>query len=412
MDSKQKKPVSLGLFLLGATVLLVILLGALGQGTLLSKPARYRMFFDKSVKGLGAGASVMFRGVRIGQVSAIRLSETTAMNEEGAVTWPIEVTIEIDPRNLQLEQPTEKPSFFESIRDDWNRRFHAQSTVDKWLNPLILERGMCARLEVFSLLTGQLYIQFDLVRDLALSKEEKDAIENHILPTRKSTIDQLYSNLSSSNLTAEFGALRNALKLLGDFIDSGKARQSLDDLQATLANVKVITNDARDLVADVRQVVQRNITPVEQLIKDVNIAITNANRLLETINHDAPELLSKSKETIVQAGDSIRSITAKVEATLDKLQALASQLQNDTDLQQGPAAGLLTDLKATTGDMKRSFADLSAILNIARQEIAPESPTRQSIQRSLDEVQQAARSVRNLAETLERNPNSLLWGNK
>ena len=87
-------------------------------------------------------------------------------------------------------------------------------------------------------------------------------------------------------------------------------------------------------------------------------------------------------------------------------------MQNATDLQNGPAAEVLTDLKATTGDMKRAFADLSAMLSVARQEVAPESATRQSVQRSLDEVQQAARAVRNLAETLERNPNALLWGNK
>ena len=405
-------PFYLGLFLAGATLLLFLMLVSLGQGILLSKPAYYRMFFDKSVKGLSPGASVTFRGVRIGQVSAIRLSESTAMNEEGVVTWPIEVSIEIDPRNLQLQNTTARPSFLHTLKDHWNRRFHSQSIVDNWLTPLILERGMCARLEVLSLLTGQLYIQFDLVRDLALSKEEKDALQSHILPTRKSAIDQFYDNLSSTNLSAEFGTLRNSIKVLGDFVDSGKARQSLDDLQATLANVKVVTEDARGLVADVKQVVQRNVTPVEQLIKDADTAVTNANRLLETLNRDAPELLAKSKETISQTGDSIRNLTAKVETTLDKLQGLAGQLQNATDLQNGPAASVLADLKATADDMKHAFADLSAMLSIARQEIAPESPTRQSIQRSLDEVQQAARAVRNLAETLERNPNSLLWGNK
>ncbi|MBQ6473159.1 MAG: MCE family protein [Victivallales bacterium] len=388
------------------------MLGSLGQGTLLSKPAYYRMFFDKSVKGLSPGAAVTFRGVRIGQVSAIRLSESTAMNEEGVVTWPIEVSIEIDPSNLQLQDTGAKPSLLRTLKDHWNRRFHSQSLVDSWLNSLILERGMCARLEVLSLLTGQLYIQFDLLRDLALSKEEKDALQSHILPTRKSAIDQFYDNLSSTNLSAEFGTLRNSLKVLGDFVNSGKASQSLDDLHATLANVKVVTEETRGLVADVKQVVQRNVTPVEQLIKDANATMSNANRLLETLTKDAPELLAKSKETISQTGDNIRNVSAKVETTLDKLQGLTGQLQNATDLQNGPAAEVLTDLKATTGDMKRAFADLSAMLSVARQEVAPESATRQSVQRSLDEVQQAARAVRNLAETLERNPNALLWGNK
>ena len=49
-------------------------------------------------------------------------------------------------------------------------------------------------------------------------------------------------------------------------------------------------------------------------------------------------------------------------------------------------------------------------IEAAYKELDPESPTRQELKSSLDEVQRATRAIRNLAETLESNPNALLFG--
>jgi phospholipid/cholesterol/gamma-HCH transport system substrate-binding protein len=64
-------PTTIGAFVVGAIVLLIA--GALlfGGGTFLQEKLPYVLFFERSVEGLNVGAPVVFRGVQVGQVTAI-----------------------------------------------------------------------------------------------------------------------------------------------------------------------------------------------------------------------------------------------------------------------------------------------------------------------------------------------------
>ena len=66
--AKQANKTVIGLFVIGAIVLLVAALVIFGGGKFFKKTNRYVAFFEGSVKGLTVGAPVMFRGVRIGKV--------------------------------------------------------------------------------------------------------------------------------------------------------------------------------------------------------------------------------------------------------------------------------------------------------------------------------------------------------
>ena len=66
--AKQANKTMIGLFVVGAIVLLVAAIVLLGSGRYFKKTHRYVAFFEGSVKGLAVGAPVMFRGVRIGKV--------------------------------------------------------------------------------------------------------------------------------------------------------------------------------------------------------------------------------------------------------------------------------------------------------------------------------------------------------
>ena len=66
--AKEANKTVIGLFVVGAIVLLVVALVVFGGGKFFKKTNRYVAFFEGSVKGLSVGAPVMFRGVRIGKV--------------------------------------------------------------------------------------------------------------------------------------------------------------------------------------------------------------------------------------------------------------------------------------------------------------------------------------------------------
>ena len=71
--SKQANKTAIGVFVVGAVVLAVAAIIAFGSGKFFVKTDMYVAYFPGSVKGLRIGAPVMFRGVKIGEVTQIRI---------------------------------------------------------------------------------------------------------------------------------------------------------------------------------------------------------------------------------------------------------------------------------------------------------------------------------------------------
>ncbi len=71
--SKPVNKTMIGVFVVGAIALVVVAIGVLGSGKLFKESIPYVMVFEGSVKGLNVGSPVVFRGVKIGSVSDIRM---------------------------------------------------------------------------------------------------------------------------------------------------------------------------------------------------------------------------------------------------------------------------------------------------------------------------------------------------
>jgi paraquat-inducible protein B len=138
--AKEANKTLIGLFVVGAIVLLIVALVVFGGGRFFKSTERYVAFFDESVKGLSVGAPVMFRGVRIGKVDDFQVYYNV-----GEDKFKIPVLITLFPEKIQgigIEmESTEAES----------RKFWQQ----------MLEDGFRAELQIQSLVTGQLGIQLD-----------------------------------------------------------------------------------------------------------------------------------------------------------------------------------------------------------------------------------------------------------
>ncbi len=144
--AKQANKTAIGLFVVGAIILLVVALVVLGSGRFFKETDRFVAFFDGSVKGLTVGAPVMFRGVRIGKVEDFSVYYKRAERE-----FKIPVLLTLYPEKvvgigIEMTELEQKKQFQK-----------------------LLEEGLRAELQMQSLVTGQLGVQLDFHPDAPLN---------------------------------------------------------------------------------------------------------------------------------------------------------------------------------------------------------------------------------------------------
>lgn len=218
--------------------------------------------------------------------------------------------------------------------------------------PMLIERGLRAQLAVESLVTGQLYIEiaFHPRTPVVLSERQDDYPE---LPTIPSRIEQL---------TEKFGAL------------------PVDELSAV----------ALKALRGIEHVV--NSPHVEQILKNTKETTASADGLLS------------------RTDERLEGLTATANATLQDLRSLANDVQQRIGSWDNQATTAVSDIKAT-------LALTQAVLEQARSRLVEVgSFTEQAsvlypdMSRVLQETAAAARSLRVLAEYLQRHPESLIYG--
>jgi paraquat-inducible protein B len=185
--------------------------------------------FKESVRGLTIGAPVDFRGIVVGEVSAIytRLDPVTKQ-----ISIPVEVKF----------YPERFTSRYESAGDNPGR----VTRDPKALADFLVERGFRAQLKTGSLLTGQLYVAFDFFPSAPKAKMDWDRNPPEI-PTVASGLQSLQDSLAKVVARIDKLPLEQIAKNAQDTIASAgslmqnlnsqvvpQARNTLSSAQATL----------------------------------------------------------------------------------------------------------------------------------------------------------------------------------
>jgi len=136
-----------------------------------------RMRFDQSIRGLSVGAGVDFKGLKLGEVTAITLDYDIEQRRFYAL-----VDANLYPRRLGPVYETAE----RYARDE----LHARNLFE----PMI-ENGLRAQLRTSNLLTGQLYVVIDTFPD-AKAVALNDGAEPFAIPTIPGELTQLQQRLS------------------------------------------------------------------------------------------------------------------------------------------------------------------------------------------------------------------------
>jgi len=199
----------IGIFVVGALVLLMVAIVVFGSGELFRRTNKFVLYFDGSVKGLSIGSPVMFRGVSIGAVKDISL-----IYDSKAGTIMLPVIVEVDDGRIK----------------------GAPSFGDLGGDKKMIALGLRGKLEVQNFLTGQLMISFDFYPDKPVKL--RGILKGYPeLPTLPTTPD-IFEIMDEIPIKEIVKNLESTTQGINKLVNSSEIPRSLYDLQGTLQETK------------------------------------------------------------------------------------------------------------------------------------------------------------------------------
>jgi paraquat-inducible protein B len=238
-----------------------------------------------------------------------------------------------------------------------------RTTVDVALAlPALVQRGLTAQLSMQSVLTGLFYVDLDL-RPLAKRNVRggyRDLVE---IPTTASGIQALQTQLESMDfrrLAEDVSAIAASAR---STLSGPELKQALVDLSQITANFKRLSG--------------RLDKRIDPLADEVQGALRGARAALQNVG---------------QAALGVNQTADRFGVVSDQASALLA-----------PQSPLILKLQSATDEVARSAAAL-------RQTTATDSPLMRNTEQTMHDLSRASRALRDLAETLDQQPEALLRG--
>ena len=357
-------PVAIGAFAAGAVTLAIAALFIFGANKVFTRKFPVVMFFDENVNGLTVGAPVSYRGLRLGEVTQIRSPVGTSRIE-------VLATLERGPLLTRRNAA-------DGVSADQMRQ-----TLEE-----AITQGLRAQLALQSFLTGQLYVSLVLRPDTPASTAGLGGTALEI-PTIPTIMSQLQTGL-------EKVPLAQVPKYLSDTLEGSARLLQGPELAKTLEAVG-------PLVAD-------------------------AQKLLRRLDGEVGPLIASLKGTSDTARTSLVEVTRQLDRVVSGLQPLMTSLTATSDTARGAVKDLSDDLQKTLAQLGPELTALAVKLEGLSESaritmetaqgtlqgvdgaLSGDLPLGYQLKQTLQDLGTAARSLRALADSLERNPESLLAG--
>ncbi len=341
MSDSGKNQAVIGAFVVGAVALAVVGVIVFGGGKMFEETNRYIMFFEGSVKGLNIGAPVTFRGVKIGSV--------------------VDITLRANPVNMEFHIPV----VIETEEDKIEKTAELQES-DREAMKRLIDLGLRARLDMQSMVTGQLLVNLEILPDE---------------PARLSGIQDRYQEIPT--VPSSFERIAKTIQDLPVRQMMDKASASLTALEAFLNNPALMesVNHINQAAANAEQLTAKLDQKVSPLVDSIQRLADHADQLVLNVNDQVQPLAGDTKQAL-------RSVNASAERI-------------------GRAADAAADLSASTqptiDNIGQAFANVADLTDANSKE-------RAELRSALRELSEAARSIRVWSSYLERHPEALIQG--
>jgi paraquat-inducible protein B len=307
--STKANPTVIGVFVLGAILIAIGAVLFFGSADLFAKKQTYVSYFTQSVSGLQTGSNVKFKGVNIGKVTRVLLGI-------GGKDQPVyaKVFYEVDQNVIVRDFGPGNPAF---------NLFDVEGTKKR------VDEGLRARLDFESLISGQLFVSVDFIKDAAPFTYHDNPSDNALeIPVQPSDIEAIVTNLTKaiSNLgNVDFLAISKDLQAL---IVSAKNGVDSLDLAGIGDSVNKLVNGPE---------LKGALTSVKTAFDQLDVTLKKLQDELEPISANLNPTLEEAKKTMAQLEDATRNLDKmlssnssfryQLDSTLSQIGSAADALQ-------------------------------------------------------------------------------------
>jgi len=310
----------------------------------------YEMTFEDSLHGLSRDSAIEFSGVKVGKVERIRLIKS---DDSSRIKAKAKVSLRIDK---------------------FSRKADAKE-AEELLQDLVAD-GMVAQLTVDSLITGAQYISLNIPASRPLA--DRDRQEFMLLPTTRKDSSRFPTTVAKTSLL------------------NFDATEISQELNKTLASVTelVSSNDIKKILSGLASTTDSLSRISQQLDKegfseDLIAILSNAKQATKDISR----LLLDSRSAIGKIGGATDNIQKDLSLSLQTFNNVANKLQKDV-------SETLSSISQTSNTMDSSL----------KATLGEDSGLQYRLQLLINDLSEASKSFSVLADTIQRKPNSVIFG--
>ncbi|UCE63810.1 MAG: MCE family protein [Nitrospirota bacterium] len=264
--------------------------------------------------------------------------------------WDIKVVIDAQDESIRvpvyIELDEQAVDVVNPTDDTIGPGLDDEAREREFLNKMVVEKGLRAQLEMQSLVTGQLVVQLDFFPKSDMKLHRKVKDDYPEFPTVPSSLKEFTRKLEDLPLKDVLNAALHTIESLGRILNS-------PEFLGFIAEGKDLIIDFRDLTQDLDRALPPIAEGLEDVIGSTEHLVKNVDRQVKPISSSFQEVASTAKTSLEQAQQTL--------STIDEVAGKDSQV-------------------------------------------------RYRLSMALKELATAARSVRDLADYLERHPEALLQG--
>jgi paraquat-inducible protein B len=233
---------------------------------------------------------------------------------------------------------------------------------------MLIERGLRGELRLDSLVTGKLYVNLDFYPEDEARRF--GGTEHPELPTIESGFLRIQKELESLPTGEIIAKTVAAIEALDELVTSGQLEEMVERFNSLTLSL------------------EQQVVPLSESMQ-------------ETLARARDEM-GDIKADLRAASDSIQTVMGNADVELQAISGKLQQVIESTDEHLGPLA---TSATAMVEEARRTLASVDGVLG--------EDPTMlYRTAAALEELAAAARSIRQLADYIERHPEALITGKK